>query len=134
MKTLISFYKRWFIPIIHIKNWIIISQKMPWILIYYIRNMKFNSSEPIQIHSIKIIGMWPNFVKTTKAKFYKNIKKKKGPIFFWTCGLLWLEENLFFQWFCKMGTLEMVKKILDMWLAMIGRESLFQWFCKMGAL
>lgn len=50
---------------------------MPWILIYYIRNMKFNSSEPIQIHSIKIIGMWPNFVKTTKAKFYKNIKKRK---------------------------------------------------------
>lgn len=69
---------------------------MPWILIYYIRNMKFNSSEPIQIHSIKIIGMWPNFVKTTKAKFYKNIKKKKkGPIFF-----------------------------LDMWLAVIGRESI----------
>lgn len=68
---------------------------MPWILIYYIRNMKFNSSEPIQIHSIKIIGMWPNFVKTTKAKFYKNIKKKKGPNFF-----------------------------LDMWLAVIGRESI----------
>lgn len=59
---------------------------MTWILIYYIRNMKFNSSEPIQIHSIKIIGMWPNFVKTTKAKFYKNIKKKKrAQFFFWTC-------------------------------------------------
>lgn len=60
---------------------------MPWILIYYIRNMKFNSSEPIQIHSIKIIGMWPNFIKT--------LKKKKGPNFF-----------------------------LDMWLAVIGRESI----------
>lgn len=50
--------------------------------------MKFNSSEPIQIHSIKIIGMWPNFIKTLK-------KKKKGPNFF-----------------------------LDMWLAVIGRESI----------
>lgn len=68
---------------------------MPWILIYYTRNMKFNSSEPIQIHSIKIIEMWPNFVKTTKAKFYKNIKKKRAQFFF-----------------------------LDMWLAVIGRESI----------